>query len=512
MKNLKLAAKIGVGFGLIIVIAMALGAVAILNMIGVQGDAQRLDRETVPQVTVSNNLERHSLLTMYNMLGYALSKDQSYLEPAKKELEEVKKYLADAESLAAKYTRLIELRKNAADARARVEEYEKLADETVAVNNDILDLRMTEDVAVPAFMAAANEYLARNTADLQSAISRRASPVAQKALLAKIVAVNEIIDLGNNLRVANFKAQATGDYGVLKAGIETFGQLETKVGILKSFAPDAAELRAGEAILRAGADYRNACRALMADGDRITELNKSRGAAAQAVLDAAKATSEAGLKDADGITTLTVARLVSAVLTLALGLAVAALIGIAIAMAITRTITKPLSKGVAFAQLVASGDFTGQLDIRQKDEVGVLAEALNGMSVRLREMVANVQNSADLVASSSEEISASAQKLAEGSQSQASTLEQTSASVEELTASVDQVAEHAQSQASAVEQGSASMAQVQKAIADVSGNLSEISTLARASVDNAVEGAKAVQQVVAGITLIATSSEKIGGI
>ena len=146
---------------------------------------------------------------------------------------------------------------------------------------------------------------------------------------------------------------------------------------------------------------------------------------------------------------------------------------------ISRSITKPLSKGVAFAQLVASGDFTQQLDINQKDEVGILAESLNEMSLKLRDMVATVQENAEQVASSSEEITASAQKLAEGSQSQASTLEETSASVEELTSSVEQVAEHAQSQASAVEQGTASMTQVQKSIEEVSGNLNGISELAK---------------------------------
>jgi methyl-accepting chemotaxis protein len=179
---------------------------------------------------------------------------------------------------------------------------------------------------------------------------------------------------------------------------------------------------------------------------------------------------------------------------------------------ISRSITKPLSKGVAFAQLVASGDFTEQLDINQKDEVGTLAESLNRMSLKLRKMVETVQESAEQVASSTEEITASAQKLAEGAQSQASTLEQTSASVEELTASVEQVAEHAQSQASAVEQGAASMTQVQKSIAEVSTNLNGISELAKSSVEGAVGGAKAVQQVVDGINLIASSSEKIGGI
>jgi methyl-accepting chemotaxis protein len=178
----------------------------------------------------------------------------------------------------------------------------------------------------------------------------------------------------------------------------------------------------------------------------------------------------------------------------------------------SRTITNPLARGVDFAELVASGDFTQQLPIHRRDEVGKLAEALNSMSARLKDMVATIQKSSEQVASSSEQITLSAQKLAEGAQSQASTLEETSASVEELTASVDQVAEHAQAQAQAVEQGTGSMAQVNKSIENVSKNLAEIAGLAGRSVDNALQGAKAVSEVVNGINLIAEGSEKIGGI
>ena len=192
--------------------------------------------------------------------------------------------------------------------------------------------------------------------------------------------------------------------------------------------------------------------------------------------------------------------------------AAAFLLAFLVFLVFSRSITKPLKRGVEFAQLVAGGDFTSQLGIRQRDEVGSLAEALNSMSVRLRDMVSTIQDSAEQVAASSEEISASAQSLAEGAQSQASTLEETSASVEELTSSVDQVSENAQSQAAAVEEGSSSMTQVQKSIDDISRSLTEISSLAAKSVENAQEGAKAVSEVVQGITLIAESSEKIGGI
>jgi methyl-accepting chemotaxis protein len=189
-------------------------------------------------------------------------------------------------------------------------------------------------------------------------------------------------------------------------------------------------------------------------------------------------------------------------------LVVATLLGLLFA----RSITKALAKGMAFSQQIASGDLTQQLEVKTKDEIGLLVQALNGMSSNLKGMVSGVRESAEQVSASSEEISASAQKLAEGAQSQASTLEQTSASVEELNASVEQVAEHAQSQAAAVEQGTSSMTQVRHSIEEVSRNLSEIAILATQSVEKAVEGAKAVEAVVESINGISESGEKIGSI
>jgi methyl-accepting chemotaxis protein len=178
----------------------------------------------------------------------------------------------------------------------------------------------------------------------------------------------------------------------------------------------------------------------------------------------------------------------------------------------SQSITKPLARGVAFAQVVAAGDFTQHLDIHQKDEIGKLADALNAMSDKLHETVAAIQESAEQVAASSEEISASAQSLAEGTQSQASTLEETSASVEELTASVGQVAQHAQGQAAAVEQGAVTMARTQKSFEEMSRNLVDISSLAHASVEKSTEGFQAVATVMEAIELIAEGSGKITGI
>jgi len=513
MKNLKVAVKIGVGFGLVIAIAAGLGAIQLWNMMGVQGEANRLDKEIVPQVSVANDIERSVQRTMYSMQAYLQSMDTDSLDLAKQFLGDTQKYLTDADTLATKYPRLLVLRKNAADARARVEEYDKLVQDSVSINASIIVERMNQSSSGSTFNTNLQNYILKKTADLDALISRHASTAELKSTLQEITLANEVKDLGNGLRIGNFETQATGDPSPLKDAMQNFADVGSRITSWRALSTvNKNDLIQLDAITTSGNAYLQASQTVLDDVVKRAEVNAAQRKTAEAVLDAAVQTSLEGFKDAASITTLTVARLMTAIIVLVMGIFAATVMGIAVAITITRTITRPLFKGVAFAQQIANGDFSTLLDIRQRDEVGALANALNEMAIKLRDVVLSVQESASQVAHSSEEISGNAQKLAEGAQNQATTLEQTSAAVEELAASVDQVSAHAQSQAAAVEEGSSSMALVHTAVESVTRSLGEISGLARRSAENAVEGDKAVQSVVDVINLIAGGSEKIGGI
>jgi methyl-accepting chemotaxis protein len=181
----------------------------------------------------------------------------------------------------------------------------------------------------------------------------------------------------------------------------------------------------------------------------------------------------------------------------------------------TRSISSPIRKMVTLLTNVSEGNLSEKVEKRllgKKNEIGVLATALDGTSEKLRGVVATIQESAEQVAASSEQLSGSAHSLSEGAQSQASVLEETSAAVEQLTASVDQVRENAKDQAAAVEQGAGSMAKVQQSIDRITRSLEEIGGLVSRSVADSQDGARAVEQVVQGINLIAEGSEKIAGI
>jgi len=105
---------------------------------------------------------------------------------------------------------------------------------------------------------------------------------------------------------------------------------------------------------------------------------------------------------------------------------------------ISRSITNGLKRGVRFAQRIAEGDLTTTLDIRQKDEIGDMADAMNRMVYKLRSIVGDVQSGSDNISSASQQVSSSSQELSQGSSEQASSVEEVSSSMEEMASNIQQ--------------------------------------------------------------------------
>lgn len=151
------------------------------------------------------------------------------------------------------------------------------------------------------------------------------------------------------------------------------------------------------------------------------------------------------------------------------------LFSVAAAVVVSRSISLPLKAGVEFAKDMSSGDFSKDLDICRKDEVGDLASALNGMIGQLRGIVVGVREGSENVAAGSGELSAAAETLSQGATEQAASVEEISASMEEMSAAISRNTEHAQ----------------------------ETDALARHSAESAEQGGRAVEEVVSTMREIA---------
>jgi methyl-accepting chemotaxis protein len=171
-----------------------------------------------------------------------------------------------------------------------------------------------------------------------------------------------------------------------------------------------------------------------------------------------------------------------------LGISAALLLAIgAIGVAVTRGVLRQLGgdprQAAELARAVASGDLATHIDVAQGDSTSLMAR-LGEMQASLADVVGNVRQSSEGVATASAEIAQGNNDLSGRTEEQASALEQTAASMEELSSTVKQNADNARQ-----------------------GN-----QLAQSASDVAVRGGEVVSQVVATMKGINDASKKIADI
>ncbi|KUG27656.1 methyl-accepting chemotaxis protein i (serine chemoreceptor protein) [hydrocarbon metagenome] len=118
------------------------------------------------------------------------------------------------------------------------------------------------------------------------------------------------------------------------------------------------------------------------------------------------------------------------------GMALGAILALVLGVLMARSITRPILQAVRVAQNISRGDLTTEPDIRQKDEIGQLADALRDMITRLRETVREVLTGAENTASGSEQLSSAAQDISHGASEQAAAVEEVSSSMEQMAAAI----------------------------------------------------------------------------
>ncbi|WP_332747940.1 methyl-accepting chemotaxis protein [Hydrogenophaga sp.] len=129
---------------------------------------------------------------------------------------------------------------------------------------------------------------------------------------------------------------------------------------------------------------------------------------------------------------------------LSLGLMlIATLAGIGAAVLIGRSITRPINQALRVAQTVAAGDLSSTIHVTSTDETGELLQALKAMNESLADVVAQVRQGSESVATASSQISQGNHELNQRTEEQASSLQETAASMEQLGTTVTRNADNA---------------------------------------------------------------------
>jgi len=233
-KNMKLGVKISMGFGALILIAILLGGLSIYNMKNAETDSTKLATEYVPEVKVAVDLRGAANRLMYEMRGYGLVEDDAYYERAKNEMATLNEHMATADELADKAIYLKAIKGQVKEAKDAVDNYANLmkqTEETIAAMNKE---RAKLDENAATYMANCTEFLAGQNEAFNRDLDSR-----QK----KVEIVTEIANIGTQVRVTNFKAQATDDMSLMQEAVNLLAGLEKHTGQLRPITNDAADIK-----------------------------------------------------------------------------------------------------------------------------------------------------------------------------------------------------------------------------------------------------------------------------
>jgi methyl-accepting chemotaxis protein len=122
----------------------------------------------------------------------------------------------------------------------------------------------------------------------------------------------------------------------------------------------------------------------------------------------------------------------------------ALLVGAIIATMISRMITIPLSKSVAYAKILATGDLTTPpLQSSGNDELSELTDAMNELSNKLGNVIQQVHSSTAILSAAAVQLTGTAELTDQGMAKQQIEIEQVATAMNEMTATVQEVAQNA---------------------------------------------------------------------
>lgn len=175
--------------------------------------------------------------------------------------------------------------------------------------------------------------------------------------------------------------------------------------------------------------------------------------------------------------------------------------------------TKPIPALIEYAKKIADGDLSvGNITIKNKDEIGDLADTLNVMAKNLRELIYHVRSSAEQVAASSVELTSSAEQTNYATKQIVHTMQLMTTSVDKQVMSVDETSQTVQEMSVGVQQ----IAQNAQGVSTTSIKASEKAVEGSLAIKTAVHQMDFINQTVSGLAEMVTGlgkrSEEIGHI
>jgi len=173
-------------------------------------------------------------------------------------------------------------------------------------------------------------------------------------------------------------------------------------------------------------------------------------------------------------------KILSKVNNISIAIIIAFLISISLILIVnsvlSNSIIKALDKGIVFSNQIANGNLKAELDITQKDEIGILSESLKIMAKRMCNIISEINEYSESINMVGNQMKIASQNISQGASEQASSTEEISSAIEEMATTISQNSENAQLTQNISAFASQNIKEVSKAVDKSNEEVKEISS------------------------------------
>lgn len=506
---MKIAAKLGAGFGLVVALLVVVAATAILQLGATNRGYQEQVGNAHHAADAAMQTQVDLLRALRNQREFHETSDLAKVDKARESLAATNRDLEDLQTV---------IDTLGADAQAKVTESKKLLSQYQGELEKLVQATKARGLNEND----GNQKFFRDAVHALEAAFEKADRPEWTILLLQM-----------RRHEKDYMLRGAAKYidQVHKVAAELGRQLQT------------AELAAGqkqelEDLLRT---YETGFDKLVANEQEIDTRLADMADLANQILGLAEANDLAAGRHAEEVSTQISASAANSVLLVWIVSILSALVAFVFAFFFARSISRPIGRGVALAEEIAKGDFSTRLNLKRADEIGQLSTSLDLMAdslarqadvaeeiakgnlavdvelasdkdqlgtalknmVRiLNDVLGQVSAAADNVSSGSQSMSSASEEMSQGASEQAAAAEEASSSIEQMTANIRQNADNAlQTEKIAVKaaqdarEGGAAVVETTTAMKDIANKIMIIEEIARQTnllaLNAAIEAARA---------------------
>ncbi|HOU37001.1 MAG TPA: methyl-accepting chemotaxis protein, partial [Candidatus Omnitrophota bacterium] len=436
---------------------------------------------------------------------YLISGNKKTLGSINKDLEEVKKLLGEATTLAQKSERLKSFQESIAKIETMLKNYERGLDQIVDLTKGLDAERGKATDAGRVYLDAAASFLKVQMGEMAGEIAIGVKAEKLQDRLKKIQLVKDLNDLAFKIDKAGMRAQLARNAKSLTDANVLFSQVNKIVAELKNITnvKHKALRKMLDDIQKASDNTK------VAYGQFAQKLQQEESEArklediSNQILKLVRENSEGSIRDISSASKKSVNSLSGTSVVLIIGFVISVFLGVLISMVLVTSINKPVKALIDKSVPISNGDLTQRVAINSRDELGMMANAFNDIVKTMNSMVSQVRMSANKVASSAQEMSSSSEEM--------------NATTQEVSTAITKVSKGAEIQAQRIDETFETMEKASNSIKQMVDNAQAANKTVTDASDTAMQGKKAadmavqkIEQLTGAVTDTAQVIQKLG--